>query len=115
MDLVHFSWQYNGYSNTANGSNALSGNTTGYSKTANGYCALYDNTTGNSNTAMATMLFISIQREAIMLHLEKNAGYGASDVNFNQCTFVGANFIQQQLERSYNARLWNYERTMYRR
>jgi len=40
-----------GFENTANGSNALFSNTIGFYNTANGRSALYSNTTGNSNTA----------------------------------------------------------------
>jgi len=63
-----------GSRNTANGREALFSNTTGSRNTANGYQALYNNETGNRNTALGDM-----------------AGWGASDISFIQCTFIGSN------------------------
>ena len=68
-----------GIKNTASGTSALYSNTTGYNNTANGLSALYFNTTGSGNVAIGD-----------------SAGYGASTVNFTNCTFVGAHSYPTQ-------------------
>lgn len=80
-----------GYDNTANGYEALFRNITGNNNTANGYLALYFNTTGNNNTANG---YRSLSRNTTgnnNVALGYDAGSGDLGVNFNQCTFVGAN------------------------
>ncbi|MCU0375079.1 MAG: tail fiber domain-containing protein [Chitinophagaceae bacterium] len=63
-----------GTANTSIGSKALENNTSGSSNTASGANALRFNATGGSNTAIGV-----------------GAGQGAVGVNFDQCTFIGAN------------------------
>lgn len=64
----------NGTANTSIGTKTLENNVSGSSNTANGANALRFNTTGGSNTAIGV-----------------GAGQGAVGVDFNQCTFIGAN------------------------
>jgi hypothetical protein len=80
-----------GFYNTASGVVALVSNTTGFMNTAYGAEALYFNTTGNYNTASGARTLVSNTTGSNNVAVGYYAGYGASGVNFSQCTFVGAN------------------------
>lgn len=76
--------------NTANGVGALYFNTTGYDNTAIGYTALTYNTTGYGNTAYGTNALFFNATGNNNTALGRSAGFAVSEVDFNQCTFVGA-------------------------
>lgn len=97
-----------GFINTASGANALRSNTTGSFNTANGVSAFFSNTTGSGNTASGAFAFFSnttgsnntaTGRGALRFNttgsnntgLGAEAGSGATDVDFSDCTFIGAN------------------------
>ncbi|MEJ5287325.1 MAG: tail fiber domain-containing protein [Bacteroidota bacterium] len=80
-----------GSGNTASGAWALTANTSGIANTASGGDALYSNTTGNFNTASGSSALYSNSTGSYNVAVGYNAGYGGFGVNFNQCTFVGAN------------------------
>jgi hypothetical protein len=80
----------NGYYNTANGYQTLSFNTIGSNNTANGYAALYYNTTGYFNTANGSQALYYNTTGTNNVALGPYAGLGASNINFNNCTFIGA-------------------------
>jgi hypothetical protein len=79
-----------GYYNTANGYYALYSNTNGYYNTANGFAALYYNTTGYYNTANGSQALYYNTTGTNNVALGPYAGLGASNINFNNCTFIGA-------------------------
>jgi len=79
-----------GYNNTAIGTTTLNFNSTGYNNTANGNQALYSNTTGFENTANGNQALYYNTTGSNNVALGDSAGYGASGINFNQCTFVGS-------------------------
>jgi hypothetical protein len=90
------SFNTTGYSNTANGSGALYSNTSGYYNNANGYAALYYNTTGYFNTANGSQALFYNTTGNNNVALGRNAGLGASNIDFNNCTFIGANSYPTQ-------------------
>jgi hypothetical protein len=79
-----------GYNNTATGYQALYSNTNGYYNTANGFAALYYNTTGYYNTANGSQALYYNTTGTNNVALGPYAGLGASNINFNNCTFIGA-------------------------
>jgi hypothetical protein len=92
--------------NIANGYNALFSNTTGnsniaigvgalYTTTGNGniavgYQTLYQNNTGYSNVASGNSALYNNKAGHDNVAIGDNAGQGASNIDFIQCTFVGA-------------------------
>ncbi len=96
-----------GIRNSALGQTALNKNTTGNQNTAVGASALFENngndntavgqaslnfnTTGNNNTALGQAALIHNQTGSDNVAIGKLAGSGNTNVNFNQCTFIGAN------------------------
>jgi FtsZ-binding cell division protein ZapB len=80
-----------GNNNTANGTSALYFNTTGYYNTANGYYALNFNTTGYGNTAYGSIALYYNVTGNNNVALGRYAGLGSSNIDFNNCTFIGAN------------------------
>jgi hypothetical protein len=80
-----------GSRNTANGYEALYSNTTGSRNTANGYQALFYNTTGSHNTANGYQALHYNKTGDHNTALGNMAGWGATNVSFTQCTFIGSN------------------------
>jgi len=80
-----------GNDNTASGASALFSNTTGINNTASGTSALVNNTTGNDNTASGVdaLIFNTIGNSNTAIGV--GAGQGSFGIEFNQCTFIGAN------------------------
>jgi hypothetical protein len=77
--------------NTASGVQSLYSNTMGNNNTASGWYAIGLNTTGNGNTASGFEALYYNTTGSYNVAVGYYAGYGASGVNFSQCTFVGAN------------------------
>ncbi len=78
-----------GYENTANGKSSLSFNTTGVWNNASGLQALMSNTSGSFNNGFGNKTLIYNSTGSWNTAIGNSAGFGASAVNFNQCTFVG--------------------------
>jgi hypothetical protein len=79
----------NGNQNTAVGASALYDNT-GNDNTAIGQAAALRNTTGTNNTAIGQSALVNNKTGSNNVAVGKFAGSGATNVNFTQCTFVGA-------------------------
>ena len=79
----------NGSQNTAVGASALYDNT-GNDNTAIGQAAARYNTTGTNNTAIGQGALTNNKTGNGNVAIGKSAGSGAMNVNFTQCTFVGA-------------------------
>jgi hypothetical protein len=80
-----------GNQNSAFGSLVLYSNTTGIVNSAFGERSLFFNTTGNQNSAFGSWALYNNSTGSNNTAIGDYAGFGASEVNFNQCTFVGAN------------------------
>jgi len=77
--------------NTATGADANYSNTGGTYNTSTGYRAMYNTTTGSSNSAFGSFALHYNLVGSENVAVGRYAGYGNYNVNFNQCTFVGAN------------------------
>ncbi|HPT15273.1 MAG TPA: tail fiber domain-containing protein, partial [Bacteroidales bacterium] len=80
-----------GAENAAFGHSALRSNTAGGFSCAFGKNALYNNTIGTENTAIGFNSLYNNKTGANNTALGDGAGYGGTDINFTQCSFIGAN------------------------